>query len=56
MQTLQFSVVGLDKQQARLLPTFNRLVVALAKSLDPPEKIEGFLLLDSAMRYVGGCV
>jgi len=49
-------VVGLDKHQARLLPILNRLVAALAKSQDPPEYIEGFLLLDGLMRYVDGQV
>ena len=42
VRTPQFAVVGLDKHQARLLPTFNRLVAAHAKSQDPPERIEGF--------------
>ena len=54
LRTPQFAVVGLDKHQARLLPTFNRLVAAHAKSQDPPERIEGFLLLDCPMRYVDG--
>lgn len=42
MRTPQFAVVDLDKHQARLLPIFNRLVAAHAKSQDPPERIEGF--------------
>jgi len=49
-RTPQFAVVGLDKHQARLLPTFNRLVAAHAKSQDPPERIEGFLLLQTVLR------
>ena len=50
LRTPQFAVVGLDKHQARLLPTFNRLVAAHAKSQDPPERIEGFLLLQTVLR------
>ena len=51
-RTPQFAVVGLDKHQARLLPTFNRLVAAHAKSQDPPERIEGFLLLQTVLRTI----
>jgi hypothetical protein len=43
-RTPQFAVVGLDKHQARLLPTFNRLVAALPGAKIHQNELRGFLL------------